>query len=149
MSIVLQFSYEELPPTSNHIYIRGTMLTQKARDYAESFAMATRRYLHITSSSAINIHAIYGLHLRFFFYELVNRTYNDPKTPPSKRAKTRYKKIDLSNRIKLLEDCVRDLLMVDDSQTFAASQEKHQCGPGEKEHVEIVVQRLDTSHFGL
>lgn len=147
--VVLQFVYPVLPPTSNKIYVRGTMLTGEAREYAETFAQETRKYLYISGSKTLDPNAIYALHLRFYFSELVNRSYNNPEFPPSKRAKTRYKKIDLSNRIKLLEDCVRDLLAVDDCQTFAGSQEKHQCGPGEKERVEIAVQKVEPALFGL
>jgi hypothetical protein len=146
-NIVFDVTYEELPPTSNKIYFRGTQLTQQARDYAERFSSSMRPYLHIASQ--LDPNAIYALHLRFFFHELVNLSWNNPDFPPSKRAKSRYKRIDLSNRIKLLEDCIRDALAVDDSQTFAASQEKHQCGPGEKERVHIIVQRVSPSLFGL
>ncbi len=93
--------------------------------------------------------SIYALHLRFFFKSLENARWNDPTCPPSKRPKSRYKRIDLSNRIKLLEDCVRDALDIDDSQTFAASQEKHQIRDGEEERVEIIIQRTDPALFGL
>lgn len=142
-----QVTYGELPPTSNKIYFRGTQLTAKAREYAERFAEQMRQHLHLINEMDPN--ALYALHLRFFFFELVNKSWNNMDLPPSKRAKSRYKKIDLSNRIKLLEDCIRDALAIDDSQTFAASQEKHQCGPGEPERVEILVQRVSPSLFGL
>ena len=143
----LHVVYPELPPTSNKLYDRGTILTKHAREYAERFAEFMRNHLH--EINEMDPQALYALHLRFFFFELVNRSYNNPDFPPSKRAKTRYKKIDLTNRIKLLEDCVRDALAIDDSHTFAASQEKHQCGPGEPERVEITVQRVSPGLFGL
>lgn len=143
----LQFTYPELPPTSNKIYFRGTTLTQKARDYAEKFSHHMRQHLHIINE--MDPHAIYALHLRFFFDKLVNESYNNMDLPPSRRAKSRYKRIDLSNRIKLLEDCVRDALAIDDAQTFCASQEKHQCGPGEPERVDIYVHQVSPSLFGL
>jgi Holliday junction resolvase RusA-like endonuclease len=143
----LEVVYPELPPTSNKIYFRGTQLTTKARKYAEDFALYMRNYL--AEISEMDPNAIYALHLRFFFAQLVNPTYNNMRLPPSKRAKSRYKRIDLSNRIKLLEDCIRDALAIDDSQTFAASQEKHQCQMGEVERVEITVHQVMPELFGI
>jgi len=144
---VLCITYSELPPTSNKIYFRGTQLTAKAREYAERFAEGMRQYL--PQINELDDKAVYAVHLRFFFFELVNRSWNNPDVPPSKQAKSRYKRIDLTNRIKLLEDCIRDAIAIDDSQTFGASQEKHQCGPGEQERVEITIQRVSPSLFGL
>lgn len=148
MRNVLYITYPVLPPTSNKIYVRGTMLRDEARRYGEAFAqfMAQGYGSEILEMEKT---ATYALHLRFFFAKLENARWNDPKCPPSKRPKTRYKRLDLSNRIKLLEDCVRDALDIDDSQTFAASQEKHQIRAGESERVEIIVQRVDPSIFGL
>jgi Holliday junction resolvase RusA-like endonuclease len=143
----LEVSYPVLPPTSNKIYFRGTQLTSKARKYAEDFALYMRNY--IAEISELDPNAVYAVHLRFYFPKLINPTYNDMSLPPSKRAKSRYKKIDLTNRIKLLEDCIRDALAIDDSQTFAASQEKHQCQPGELERVEIYVQQVVPELFGI
>lgn len=146
MKGVLRIVYDELPPTSNKIYFQGVRLTRHAREYAERFSYhVTRQYLHAISD--LNKDAVYAVHLRFFFDELENTSFNNPSVAPHKRAKSRYKKIDLSNRIKLLEDCLRDFLGVDDSQTFAASQEKHQ-DPGH-ERVEIYVQEVDPELFGL
>lgn len=135
-----------LPPSSNHIYIKGTILTSQARDYAEKFAkFASQHHLH--EINQMNPKGIFALHLRFFFGSLINETYGNTKFPPSRRAKTRYKKIDLSNRIKLLEDCVRDALEIDDSHTFAASQEKHQDAGNPR--VEIEIEEISPALFGL
>lgn len=145
---VLQIDYPIIPPTSNKLYFKGTMLTAVARKYGEDFS----KYVMQNYGSEIlemDTQSVYALHLRFFFEQLQNARWLDPKCPPSKKPKSRYKKIDLSNRIKLLEDCVRDALDIDDSQTFAASQEKHQVRPGEPERVQIVIQRVDPSWFGL
>jgi len=148
MRNILQVTYPELPPTSNRLYFRGTMLTAVAKRYGESFAMFMAQK-HGADILEMDRESIYALHLRFFFKKLENAGWNDPKCPPSRRPKSRYKKIDLSNRIKLLEDCVRDALDIDDSQTFAASQEKHQCEEGESERVEIIIQRVEPGLFGL
>lgn len=147
MPIVLSFEYPEIPPTSNKIYIKGTMLTPVARAYAERFAFYMRSYL--AELNELDERGVYAMHLRFFMKDLLNKSWNNPDVAPSKRAKSRYKKVDLSNRIKLIEDCIRDAIGIDDSQTFAATQEKHQVGPNEAERVEIDVQQVDPAVFGL
>lgn len=145
MRTYLKMVYKELPPTSNKIYFRGTILTQTARTYAEQFANFAKAYL--PEISEMNPDGVFALHLRFFFDNIVNETWNDLSLPPSRRAKTRYKRIDLTNRIKLLEDCVRDALDIDDSQTFAASQEKHLDKTNPR--VEIEIEEMSPGLFGI
>jgi Holliday junction resolvase RusA-like endonuclease len=143
---VLKIVYPTLPPSSNKIFFRGTTLTRVAREYAETFAAyAAQKYL--PEIMKLNRDGVYAIHLRFFFESLVNETWNNPAVRPSKRAKDRYKRFDLDNRIKLLTDCIRDAIDIDDSRVFAASQEKHQ-DPKEP-RVEIYVQEVDPSDFGL
>lgn len=142
----IKMVYSVLPPTSNKIYFRGTILTGVAREYAETFAAwAAKKHLH--EINQLNPKGLFALHLRFFFKTLVNESFENEKFPPSKRAKDRYKRIDLSNRIKLLEDCVRDAIDIDDSRTFAASQEKHQDPLNER--VEIEIEEVSPNLFGV
>lgn len=47
----------------------------------------------------------------------------------NKSGKTRYKKIDVSNRLKLFEDCLKDAGGIDDSQFFIVTLQKQQAGP--------------------
>lgn len=148
MRSILKITYPVIPPTSNKLYFKGTMLTAVARKYAEDFSKFMMQN-HGADILEMDRDSVYALHLRFYFTSLQNARWNDPKCPPSKRPKSRYKRLDLSNRIKLLEDCVRDALDIDDSQTFAASQEKHQCAQGEPERVDIIIQRVEPGHFGL
>ena len=143
---ILKIVYGVLPPSSNKIYFRGTILKKEAREYAERFAMVVSRE-HLPEISEMDPDALYAVHLRFFFETVVNLSYNNPKVPLSKRAKTRYKKFDLTNRIKLLEDCIRDALAIDDSQTFVASQEKHMDPINPR--VEIYIHEVEPSMFGV
>lgn len=144
--MILTVSYPALPPTSNRIYFKGTQLTAAARQYAEDFShYVTQHYLHQTMKA--NPEGIFAVHLRFYFNSLQNESWQNPNFKPSKRAKSRYKRIDLDNRIKLLTDCVRDMLDIDDSRVFAGSQEKHE-DPG-NERVEITIQEVDPSLFGI
>lgn len=144
----LHLVYPVLPPSANHIYIRGTVLKREAREYKAAFKQwAVQNHMHDISNFAAGSDLVYGLHLAFFFDSLVNESYNDKTKPPSRRAKTRYKRLDLDNRVKFLQDCIRDVIDVDDSRIFAASQEKHQDPINPR--VEIVVQSVDPTLFGI
>lgn len=143
---VLKIVYGELPPSSNKIYFRGTILTKTAREYAERFSMVVSRE-YLPAINLLNPLAVYGVHLHFYFETVVNDTFNNPNVKPSKRAKSRYKRFDLTNRVKLLEDCVRDAIAIDDSQTFVASQEKHMDPLNPR--VEIFIHEVDPSMFGI
>lgn len=143
---VLKMVYGELPPTSNKLYFRGTILTKIAKEYAERFSMAISRE-YLPEINQLNPNALYGMHLHFYFETVVNDSYNNPKVPKSKRAKSRYKRFDLTNRIKLLEDCIRDALAIDDSQTFVACQEKHMDSKNPR--VEIFIHEVQPSMFGI
>lgn len=163
--------YPELPPTSNKLYFRGTILTKKARTYAERFAAYVARwYGPELNQFKVGPEVTYALHLRFFFDSLENENWfkatdeerrvgfvnrmvykkskDGTKTSERKNVElSRYKKIDLDNRIKLLQDCIRDAIGVDDSQIFAGSQEKHQDPSNPR--VEIFVQLIPHTLFGL
>lgn len=138
--------YPHLPPSSNKIYFRGTILTKHAREYAEEFS----RYFATTHGHQVldvNPDLLYALHLHFFFPTLINEGWVQRDKDGKRKAKSPYKKIDLSNRIKLLEDCIRDAIGVDDSHTFAASQEKHHDPINPR--VEIFIHPVDPDTFGI
>lgn len=144
--MALHIIYREMPPTSNKIYFKGTILTTKAREYAERFSYAvTREHLH--EITQLNPEDLYEISLHFYFETVINETYRNPKVKPSKQAKTRYKKFDLSNRIKLLEDCIRDVLGIDDSHTFEMHQKKMHDPLNPR--VEIFVNRVSPTWFGV
>lgn len=134
--------YPELPPTANHIYFQGTRLKTEAREYRERFKMhMAQNYLHQfgempqpnrrafdkKANTDIDVatadpNLIFGLDL--FFYMDCLTTWGDEKLYKSQRAKFRFKKTDLSNRIKFLEDCFKYSMDIDDSLTFVSSQMK-------------------------
>lgn len=144
--MTLRIVYPELPPSSNKIYFRGTILTKVAREYAERFSYhVTRDYLHLANE--LDRDAIYGVELRFYFDTLVNSSWNNPAVPEKKRAKSRYKKIDLSNRVKLLEDCIRDFMGIDDSQTFEMLTIK--CQDAVNPRVEISIRTVEPDWYGI
>jgi Holliday junction resolvase RusA-like endonuclease len=143
---MLKLVYPILPPTSNKIYFRGTSLTRTAREYAESFASYMAQH-YLSEIIKLDREAVYAVHLHFYFQTTVNESWNNPSVKPSKRAKDRYKRFDLDNRIKLLTDCVRDAIDIDDSRFLAGSQEKHMDPNNVR--VEIFIQTVNPLDFGV
>lgn len=64
-----------------------------------------------------------------------------------RKAKTRYKQIDVDNRVKFLQDCVsKSIGIPDDSQIFVGYQEKREDPDNPRVEVTVTVIR-DTSRF--
>ena len=64
-----------------------------------------------------------------------------------RKAKTRYKQIDVDNRIKFLQDCVsKSIGIPDDSQIFVGKQEKREDPDNPRVEVRVTIER-DTSRF--
>jgi len=79
---------------------------------------------------------VYRLELEFFLKAVVNKGW--PAT-----AKSRYKRIDLSNRIKLLEDVIKDATQIDDCQHFELLVSKRQANVPGEERVEVRLTPLE------
>jgi hypothetical protein len=134
--------YPGLPPSANKIYFKGTMLTSPAREYKEQFKMyVVQNYLHLIgempepnskyqdpkSGNTVDFETkepnlIFGLQLIFYMDCLTS--WNNPEVYKKHQAKFRFKKVDLSNRIKFIEDCFKYAVDIDDSLTFFSSQMK-------------------------
>jgi Holliday junction resolvase RusA-like endonuclease len=134
--------FPELPPTANKLYYMGTRLKNDAREYRERFKMyVVQHYLHEfgempqpnrkafdkKSDAVIDVateepNLLFGLDLKFYMDCLT--TWGDENLYKSQRAKFRFKKTDLSNRIKFIEDCFKHSMDIDDSLTFVSSQMK-------------------------
>lgn len=166
----LRMVYRELPPSSNSIYVKGTILSSKARAYGERFAAwAIQNHgPELLQLGTLHQEALYSIELWFFFESLVNEAYysegptyvweekvKDKKTgklvktgKTEVRRRSPWKKFDLTNRVKLLEDCVRDAVDIDDSQTIDAHLFKRQ--DAEAPRVEIILRPFaDLSPLGL
>ena len=109
-----------LPPTVNHAYVNkktgGRFLSKEGRRFKES-AAALFRAKYGAALRGLDANAPYGLAVRFGFPYVENETW-------PKRAARRYKKWDLSNRVKLLEDALCSACELDDSQFLDVVLEK-------------------------
>lgn len=115
-----------LPPTSNHIYTnRGgkRILSNEARSWKRRAVSLISRTAKLGWMAELDVNSRYLLVLVFYFDYLENKGWSESYTRGPKKGKrkaeTRWRKIDLSNRIKLAEDAMKEATGVDDSATFA------------------------------
>jgi Holliday junction resolvase RusA-like endonuclease len=115
---MIHMSFGWLPPSANNAYLtlmKGSgakrvpvrVLTPEGK----RFKMETSTYLvreYPTELKTFRPNCPYGITMQFSFPNLYNAGW------PAK-AQTRYKKIDVDNRIKLLMDALKDAAGIDDS----------------------------------
>lgn len=126
-----------LPPTSNNIYADksggGRVKTTEARSWQNRAVKEIMRQSGLGIQDEFDEERMYWLDLHFFFEAVVNKGwYERYKRGPKKgrrKAGSKWKKIDLGNRLKLLEDTIKNSVGVDDSATFVLHLTKD-CDPG-------------------
>lgn len=118
-----------LPPSSNHAYENMRGGGRRLSEAGRSYKTETRVYLASRYPGALTClrkNAARVLAVRFRFEQVENLGY--PNT-----AKTRYKKFDGGNRMKLLEDTLHEAGGVDDCEVFQSFWEKTQGLPEQTE----------------
>lgn len=91
-------------PTKELTQFKTTMKTHIAREYAPEMLMFVKDHR-------------YALHARLSFLALATKGW-------PKKAANRYKRVDATNRFKILEDTIMEATGVDDSHNFVVSIEK-------------------------
>lgn len=121
--VVLPF----LPPSSNHIYVngrggKGRFLSSEAKTFK------LRAVSHIQANclaqiSRLDREAIYRVWYAFFFEpeDLLNKSFGSGK---KEAAKSRYKRMDVENRLKLVADSLATAIGIDDCQFFEGGHTK-------------------------
>jgi len=138
----------QMPPTSNNIY---TTVRNRRIKTTEARSWQTRAVKEIMRQSGLSIQdefdqdRMYRLDLHFYFDRVINKGWSERylKGPKKgqRKAENKWKKIDLGNRLKLLEDTVRNAVGVDDSSTFILHLVKG-CDPG-KERVSVQMYSIE------
>ena len=135
-----------LPPSSNHIYVTDwrkkiRFLTKEAKAFQRRFsAEVVPHYLNIISSvPPDNGNNIWNVHYSFYFDkdDILNKTFGEKGG-----AKSRYKKMDVENRVKLIADCFFKAIGLDDSLVFDEGSSKQVCPPNLQPHVRIFLHRM-------
>jgi Holliday junction resolvase RusA-like endonuclease len=116
-----------LPPSSNNAYanMRGGH-GRRLTDVGRSFLMSTKATLvqrYPREMMIFKKNKPYGFAMSFYFEHLENKGWATGK------AASRYKQIDVDNRIKLLMDAFKEAGGIDDSQTLTMLECKLQGTP--------------------
>lgn len=117
---MIHISNLPLPPTTNHAYVAmrggGRRLSDEGRAYKAQVRIRLQAR-HRKEMASLQTDVAYGMRICLYMSNLRNAGY--PKS-----AKNRYKTVDVSNRIKLLEDAFAEAGGFDDSQIFSLTVEK-------------------------
>ena len=108
---------------------KGRVLTRKGKKYKlETTTYITRHYPRELQFFKPNVPYVLLVH---FVFEndvtLLNKGYPE-------KAKTRYKRLDVGNRLKLFEDALTDSTGCDDSQNWMIALSKA-CGKSDRTHL--------------
>jgi hypothetical protein len=124
-------------------------LTGVAKVFRERLRKEIVSHLPQLSSFPLDQETIYRFDVYLYFKKLENtgwhQVHTKGKDKGKRKAATRYKRIDLDNRIKFLQDSVMSSLGVDDSQVFAGYQEKRE--DSENPRAEVVLHVVPQEYF--
>lgn len=132
---MIKLALEGIPPSANNAYatVHGhRILSSKGKKYkAETKTALVSRFPKEMRFFKPNVP--YLVFIRLYFPEVENKTWFQGK------AESRYKRFDVGNCLKLLEDCLKDAAGIDDSQHMRVVLDKQQG----KEKTEIWVWDLE------
>lgn len=137
-----------LPPSENRIRVHrrqgGQVYSKEAKDFKRLFLDHVRTEYLIDLNSFSMAHGekdLYELEMHFTFETVINKGWAKNK------AKTLYKRFDVGNRRKLLEDCLVEALgNIDDCLFFKLTLTKSM---GDEEGVELTLKPGDPERYGV
>jgi hypothetical protein len=148
MKEVLRVWVPFLPPSSNKIYepvwVRGKPMGKRLSTSGRRFKVRAMKVIQEGGRAALlNLkeHIPYELTLAVFLEKVENKGWG------SGAADNRYAKIDVTNRIKLIEDTVADAVGVDDRHNFRLALEKH-CDPNHP-GIYVILTEVPEKEVGL
>lgn len=124
-----------LPPSVNQVYVNSKSGGRFMSEEGKSFKQAAAAHFlskHRAQLLLMSKDAKYSVTIKLYFPDLENKTW--PKT-----AKTRYKRLDASNHVKVLEDVIAAVTGVDDSNTFRLTVEKYIGTP----HTVVIIEEME------
>ncbi len=130
---------EGVPPSSNHLYSgqQRRFITKVGKAYKNrARSELAQQWIQETQPSPNDAHMLI---LRFFLPTILNGTFGKKRG-----ASTRFKRVDLSGLIKIVEDVVVEVTGADDASNLALVPMKLQSGDP---RVEIELWRLRDAAF--
>lgn len=142
-----------LPPTSNNIYVnarggKGRFLSPEAKKF-KLMAVSHIQSNCLAQIARLDRGAVYRVWYAFFFPidEILNMTYGNGKKGS---AETRYKRMDVENRLKLVADSLATAIGIDDCQFFEGGHTKLSAAlVGGTEQIHVFLTSEDPRRFGL
>jgi len=143
----------DVPPTTNKLYQtrRGGQkaLTTVAKAYKNHVSTVVKDNLAKVSRLPVDKERVYLFWLTVYFEQLENpgwfKKFVRGKNKGERKAKDRYKRLDVDNRVKFVQDCVAKSLGIDDCQIFRSVQEKME--DRKNPHAVVVVSLLPRQLF--
>jgi len=126
-----------MPPSINALYTRTrngmVVVTGEGRAFEREVKKIVARQIHVLGD--FNDEDVYGIDITLFFEALTNKGWFEFfKRGPKKgqrKSNSKWKRVDVDNRIKFLQDCVASAVgMKDDSQIFEGHQRKKEGKTG-------------------
>lgn len=137
MSGIIKISFRGLPLSANHAYFDrpggGRVLKAAGKGYKTEVSAFIVRY-HQNEIRDLQKDRAYGLAIKLVSPNIENAGW------PHKAA-TRYKKFDISNRVKLLEDALMEAFGIDDCQILDLYVSKRK---GEEETTHVLFWDLES-----
>ncbi len=136
---MMRLSLPTLPPSVNDMYMQINKGPKKLRVLSKEgrkFQQEATAYLvkhHALELKKFVPHNPYCLYMRFFLEHIENKGWPE-------NARSRYKRLDASNRIKPMEDVIAEVSAVDDAAYFMSVAHKLQGTP---ERTEIYIWNLE------
>ncbi len=135
---MVKFDIPGMPPSINHAWFnlprRGRSLKPAGKKYKnEVQTLLAQKYPK--ELMTFHKHEPYLVFFRIHLEAIENATWGAAK----KAAENRYKKNDVTNRIKILEDVISEVTGVDDSATMTFIIQKVQAVPASNEKIEVFI----------
>lgn len=137
------FKYEGIPVSVNALYFnRGgrRIMTAEARKFKNHF-VTTRGGMTGAEFMSYKIPTDTALVLELWFFLHQDRIYNKG-FGKSRSVKYRFRKLDVSNLVKLAEDSVADLLQIKDQNNWSTIAHKR-VSPTDSEYMVVKITPLD------
>jgi hypothetical protein len=148
MTEVLRVWVPFLPPSSNKIYepvwVNGKPRGKRLSDSGRRFKIRAMKTIQEGGRAALlnlDENIPYELTLAVFLEKVENKGW------ATGAVDSRYTKVDVTNRIKLIEDTVADAVGVDDRHNFRISLEKH-CDP-DNPGIYVILAKVPEEEVGL
>lgn len=133
---MVRFDLKGIPPSSNHAYFNlkkgGRALTKEGERYKNE----TRTYLAANYQREMKYFTQNTEYTIFFQFSILPKDFYNQSFGKARGAESLIKRFDASNRVKLLEDALKDATSVDDSCTTLLGVRKV---PGDEERTTILV----------